>query len=99
MGGDEQRQQWRRAIQISEGLLLAGLADLEAHPEVEEGIGHQHQHDVAVLLGELDRHRHVCRLGFFSFVLLEMEIGNESRMEGGCRLWSEDLLIVDRHVL
>ena len=54
MGGDEQRQQWRRAIQISEGLLSAGLADLEAHPEVEEGIGHQHQHDVAVLLGELD---------------------------------------------
>jgi hypothetical protein len=25
---------------ISRGLLFAGLADLEAHPEVEEGVGH-----------------------------------------------------------
>lgn len=61
LGGDKRRQQWRRAIQISESLLSAGLADLEAHPKVEEDIGHQHQHDVAVLLGELDRHRHGCK--------------------------------------
>jgi len=38
--------------------LPAGLADLDAHPEVEEGVGHEHQHHVAVLPGQLDRRRH-----------------------------------------
>jgi hypothetical protein len=50
-------------------LLSAGLADLEAHPEVEEGVGHQHEHHVAVLLGQLDRDRHGSLAPLLVFLL------------------------------
>ena len=49
-------------------VLPAGLADLQAHPEVEEGVGHHREHHVPVLLAQLDRHRHLLRLPWIRFL-------------------------------
>ena len=40
------------------GLLLASLADLEGHPQVEEHVENQHHHDIAVLAWDIQGDRH-----------------------------------------
>jgi hypothetical protein len=74
----------RRRQELSRGSLLsAGLADLEAHPEVEEAVSHQHEHHVPVLLGQLDRDRHGSLAPLLVFLLSFDERRNGDGGTGG----------------